>query len=158
MIELIMVMLVISALAVGVLNILPSPSGMQLVSARNQLMRDIRFAQNAAVTQQAAYGLKLDIAQQKYSIYQGEANYSNIIQNPVNQRPYEVDLSSAYSNYVELLSTDLAGEVVQFDLFGSPFDTGGTVNVRKNVILRDTKTGDTRQILIQPITGGVKEG
>ncbi|MFH1428903.1 MAG: type II secretion system protein [Candidatus Margulisiibacteriota bacterium] len=154
LIELIVVMVIISILATVAIVKYPVTSNRDLVNARSRLMKDIRIAQTAAISQKFFCGVKFDLVANKYWLYTGNHAYSNIITDPTNQQQYIVDLSGYGS--VKLHVTDLAGEMVQFNQKGVPFDEGGKLTTEKSVTLIDAKSGNTTQIFVLPGTGLVK--
>ncbi|MFA5928106.1 MAG: prepilin-type N-terminal cleavage/methylation domain-containing protein [Candidatus Margulisiibacteriota bacterium] len=155
MIELVVVVVVLAILAAVGLSRMPVQSRMKLTSCRDRMMRDIRFAQTSAVTQQDNYGVIFDVALDTYSVYQGAGNYANVITNPATGTPYDVDLTASFTG-IDLLSTDLAGTFVEFDGQGVPHESGAELASQKNIILKDSALGDTATISITQMTGMVK--
>ncbi|MFC1477886.1 Tfp pilus assembly protein FimT/FimU [Candidatus Margulisiibacteriota bacterium] len=155
-VELIIVMIVISILATVAAVRFPTSSNRNLISARNQLMKDIRIAQSTAISQQFFCGVYFDFANNKYWLYEHPVHISNIITNPATGQDYIVELSS-YNN-IELFATSLGGDTVKFNSKGIPFDVPGKLLVEESVTLIDVQSGNTIQIFVLPGTGLVKHG
>ena len=155
LIELIFVIVTVSILAVWATTKMPSRSRYAVVVARDRAMRDIRFIQNASVSQYKTYGIVFDLTNNKYSVYLGDHNFSNIIDEPSIPRSYIIDYAEEYKAEVEIVSTDLAGHILQFDLYGEPSDISGNITSQKTIVVRDIITNKTIKVMIEPSTGAL---
>lgn len=155
LIELILVIVLISILSTIALVKYPAPAKMYLQASRTKLIRDLRFAQNAAILQKQITGVKLDFAQNSYKVYQGNQNYSNVINDPSLSSRYEILFNSLFPG-VKLSATNLIGEFVQFDSRGVPYDSAGKLLAAAQITLSELSGSPNVSITIMPETGLIK--
>ncbi|MFC1595806.1 GspH/FimT family pseudopilin [Candidatus Margulisiibacteriota bacterium] len=154
-IELIIIIIIVSILGAIAFVKLPVRSKMNLRSATGRMARDIRYVRNAAITRQQTYGIKFNPGANTYAAYQGNFTYGNIIDNPATGESFIVDFSNAYAG-IELDSTSLAGDVIQFDSKGIPQDASGLIDVFGQIILYAPDLSQSANIWVMPNTGMVK--
>jgi len=155
-IELIMVVLIISILAVVLISKIGGMHSFKLDGAGQKLVSDMKYAQKLAMSKHQIHGILFEPAQEKYTVYQDSADTP--IEDP--HRPgaslivdYDTD---EHFKGVDLYSADFTGgNEVRFDCFGTPSDASDTpLTATGEVIL---KCG-SEQISIQvtPNTGRIE--
>ena len=154
LIELIIVIVIISILSAIVIVKYPAPSKMYLQACNDKLIRDLRFAQNTAILQKQITGVKLDLTLNKYCIYQGDQNFTNVLTDPSDSSRYEILLNTTFPG-VKIISTTLGGLFVQFDADGVPFESAGRISSIEQIILSETSSKNAT-INIIPETGTIR--
>ncbi|HAR63060.1 MAG: hypothetical protein DKM50_01350 [Candidatus Margulisiibacteriota bacterium] len=152
LIELIVIISIISFLSFVTVIKIPSLSSAKVNITKDYIVMDIRLVQNLSLSQQTIYGIKVDAAQENYTVYKGNNNFDNIITNPSTSTTFSVNIEDLFPG-ITMISTDLAGNTLQFDKKGIPADTSGAINTTKNIVLSNSSTGETATISITPYTG-----
>ncbi len=122
-IELIMVILVISILAVVIITRSGSYYPIKLNGAGEKLLSDIRYAKRLAMTNHRTYGISFNVAGNSYIVYDGTS--ATPVDDP--HRPgkdLEIDYDEhTYYDGIEITSASFGGtNELKFDSFGVPYD------------------------------------
>lgn len=127
-IELLMVMVIIGFFAAIVLPAFStSYDTLKVESAYRQLMQDIRYAQQLAVSRHVTHGLSFNPSNETYFIYRQST--SNIVKDPLTQKPFIVTYTSGRFSGINLVSTTFLLpwlNRLEFNSLGAP-SNGGTV-------------------------------
>jgi type II secretory pathway pseudopilin PulG len=126
LIEIVLILIVISVLAAVVTpKFAEFYSGIKLSSAAKKLVNDIRYAQNLATTTRTHHKISFTSAG-SYRVL--NVSTGNPVRDPLTQADFIVDLTrSEFSGVNITLPTGLAGDYVEFDGLGIPYDGGGVI-------------------------------
>ena len=144
LVELIVVMVIISVMAIGVAFSLAGLGRHKLSGAANKLMSDIRYAQQLAISGQVSCGVSFDPSGDSYFVYVGDV--STKAEDPFSQGSdleVDYDIDNAY-NGVDLSSTNF-GDKISFDYLGIPYDSDGTILGSTGIV---TLAGDGNQAYV----------
>ena len=121
-IEMIMVILVISILAVVIITRSSSYYPIKLNGAGEKMLSDIRYAKRLAMTNHRTYGVLFNVSGNSYVVYDGTS--VTPVDDP--HRPgndLEIDYDGhTYYNGIEITSAGFVGDELKFDSFGVPYD------------------------------------
>lgn len=143
-IEIIIVMVIISIVALTAVPMMSSASSVQIRSAASIIAADLEYAKSMAISRGQNYSVVFD---QSADSYQLEDQDNNVIQHPVKKG---FDYIMDFQNEPRLSSVGIASanfsatQVVEFDSLGSP-DNGGSVTLQAGAT--------TITITVEPITG-----
>ncbi|MDO9464611.1 MAG: type II secretion system protein [bacterium] len=151
-IELIMVILIVSILAVVLIPKIGGIHSFKLDGAGQKLVSDIKYAQKLAMSKHQIHGILFEPAQEKYTVYQDGADTP--VEDP--HRPGSsliVDYDDEHFEGVDLYSANFTGgNEVRFDCFGTPSDASDTpLTVTGEVVLKCS--GEQISIQVTPNTG-----
>ena len=152
-IELIMVILIISILAVVLIPKIGGIRPFKLDGAGQKLVSDMKYAQKLAMSRHQIHGILFEPAQEKYTVYRDGADTP--VEDP--HRPGTsliVDYDEeAHFEGVDLYSADFSGSSeVRFDCFGTPSDASDTpLTATGEVVLKCS--GEQISIQVTPNTG-----
>ena len=143
-IEILIVMVIISIVALTAVPMMSSASSIQIRSASSMIAADLEYAKSMAISRGQNYSVVFDQNAESYWI---DDQDGNVIPHPVKKGfDYIVDFGSdSRLNRVDITGASFNGSPdVEFDIMGSP-DSGGTVTLQ---------AGDTTvTITVEPITG-----
>jgi prepilin-type N-terminal cleavage/methylation domain-containing protein len=143
-IEIIIVAVILSIVALTAVPMLSSAGTMQIRAASNMIAADVEYAKSMAISRGQDYSVVFDQAADNYRI---EDQNGNIIQHPVKKGfKYIVDFQKdGRVGRVGITGANFGGTaVVTFNSMGSP-DNGGTVTLQAS--------GKTVKVMVEPITG-----
>ena len=143
-IEIIIVVVILSIVALAAVPMLSSAGTMQIRAAANMIAADIEYAKSMAISGGQDYSVVFD---QNADSYRIEDQSNNIIPHPVKKGfNYIVDFQNdSRLGRVDIVWANFnATAVVTFDSLGSP-DNGGMVTMQAN--------GTAVVIKVEPITG-----
>ena len=154
-IELIMVILVISILAVVLIPKIGGIHSFKLDGAGRKLVSDMKYAQKLAMSRHQIHGILFEPAQEKYTVYREGADAP--IEDP--HRPGTsliVDYDDEHFAGVDLYSANFTGgNEVRFDCFGAPSDASDTpLTATGEVVLK--YSGGEIKIEVTPNTGKIE--
>ncbi len=151
-IELIMVILVISILAVVLIPKIGGIHSFKLDGAGRKLVSDMKYAQKLAMSRHQTHGILFEPAQERYTVYRDGADTP--VENP--HRPGAsliVDYDDEHFKGVDLYSANFTGgNEVRFDCFGTPSDASDTPLVATGEVVLKC-SGKQISIRITPNTG-----
>jgi len=145
-VELLIVVVILSIVALTVVPMMSSAAGIQIRSAANMIAADVEYARSMAISRGQNFRVEFDKNADSYRIL--DLN-GNVIQHPVKKGfPYVVNFQSeSRLNRVDITNANFNGtQTVEFDCLGSPVN-GGTVNLQAGAV------GAT--ISVEPVTGFV---
>ncbi|UCF16110.1 MAG: GspH/FimT family pseudopilin [Phycisphaerales bacterium] len=143
-IEILILAVLLTIVALTAVPMLSSAGTMQLRAAANMIAADLEYAKNMAISRGQNYSVVFD---QNSDGYQIEDQNNNVVPHPVKKGfDYIVDFQSdSRLSTVDITGADFAATAdVAFDSLGSP-DSGGTVTLQAS--------GTTVTITVEPITG-----
>ena len=145
LVEVIIVMVIISIVALTAVPMMSSASSVQIRSAASMIAADLEYAKSMAISRGQNYSVVFDQNTESYLL---EDQDGNVIQHPVKKGfNYVVDFQSDDRlNKVDIIAASFGATPadVEFDSLGSP-DSGGTVTLQAG--------GTTATITVEPITG-----
>lgn len=145
-VELLIVVVILSIVALTAVPMMSSAAGIQIRSAANMIAADIEYARSMAISRGQDYSVEFSKDTDSYRILdQSDA----VIQHPVKKGfPYVVNFQSeSRLNRVDITNANFDGtQKVTFDCLGSP-DNGGTVNLQAGAV--------SATITVEPVTGFV---
>jgi prepilin-type N-terminal cleavage/methylation domain-containing protein len=145
LIELIVVIIIISLLAVYVFSILPVPS-LNLVTAATQLSDDIRYTQSLSMTKNQHYRL-VKLSTDTYEILNSAGTPIVLAQGTTATLPSGVSFGAW---------TNLTNNLIAFDGRGIPYiDAATATPLASTATINFTATGGTITVLVSPQTGRV---
>lgn len=150
LLELVMVIIILSITAMGVIPLMSLGEQAQVYSAADSLAVDLNYARNLAITQAKVFTVRFDLDQETYQIE--DAN--GVITHPVNKKAYQV----AFPADKRLCGVDIVNasfdsstSLVRFDYQGSPYNDSG--NPLNSGIVTLRADSETRFVVIEPVTG-----
>lgn len=144
MIEILIMVVLLSIVALVAVPMLSSAGSMQIRAAANIIAADLEYAKSMAINRGQNYSVVFD---QNSDSYQIKDQDNNVVPHPVKKGfDYIVDFQAdSRLNMVDITSVNFGATTdVVFDILGSP-DSGGTVTLQAN--------GNTVIIEVEPITG-----
>ena len=152
-IELIMVILVISILAVVIITKTGSYYPIKLNGAGEKMLSDIRYAKRLAMTNHRTYGILFNAAGNSYTVYDGTS--VTPVEDPHRPgNPLEIDYDeNTYYNGIEITSAGFGGtNELKFDSFGVPYD-GNDSELDANGTVMLNCRGNNFTVTVIPRTG-----
>jgi prepilin-type N-terminal cleavage/methylation domain-containing protein len=143
-IEIIIVAIILSIVALTAVPMLSSAGTMQIRAATNMVAADMEYAKSMAISRGQDYSVVFDQVADNYRI---EDQNNNVIPHPVKKGfDYIVDFrKDGRVGRVGITGANFGGTtVVTFNSMGSP-DNGGTVTLQAS--------GTTVTVMVEPITG-----
>ena len=148
LVELIIVVVILSIVALTAVPMMGSAAGIQIRSAANMIAADIEYARSMAISRGQNYSVQFDKDTDSYQIVD---QTGAVIQHPVKKGfTYIVNFQNeSRLNRVDITSVNFNGtQIVTFDCLGSPSNTStGSVNLQAG--------GITTTITVEPVTGFV---
>lgn len=144
-IEILIVAVILSIVALTAVPMLSSAGSLQIRAASNMIAADLEYAKSMAISRGQNYSVVFDQAGESYQI---EDQNGNVIAHPVKKGfSYIVDFQSdSRLSRVDITGVNFGATAsVTFDSLGSP-DNGGTVSLQAG-------GGTTATITVEPITG-----
>lgn len=153
LIELVIVILILSILSIVVItDFVSSTRNMKLQGARFKLKSDLGYVQSLSVAQQIPYGIVFDLSADAYTAYRQTT--ANIINNPLTLQPFIVRYPTDLNfSGVDLISTSLTSNRVQFDSLGVPSDGTGVLTSDGFITL--DYSGNSTTVTVTKNTGRV---
>jgi len=159
LIELVIIIILIGIIAVVVAPKLGDVTTTKASSFRDKLKADIRYAQNLAMSQNRRYRVYFNTAPAPnpgYAVVNdangngtwGEAG--EIAMDPAGGGNLSVTLNAGQYAGISITAVGFAGNYVEFDSLGRPYDSGGLLAVSQSV----TVTGGS-SVTVSPQTGAV---
>ncbi|MFC1675698.1 Tfp pilus assembly protein FimT/FimU [Planctomycetota bacterium] len=151
MVELLIVMIIISIIAMLVIPMIGSASGMQLSSAANMIAADLEYAKGIAIGRGLNYSVIFDTSSDSYKI---EDQNGSTISHPVKKGfDYVIDFGSdSRLDKVSITDVDFDGTAsIKFDYLGCPYN-GNNTALNSGVVT--LTAGETTVVInVEPITG-----
>lgn len=121
LIELIIIVTIVSILGATIAVYFTRGYTYRLDAARSKLASDIKYVQQLAITKQKNFGICFEPEENRYYAY--VESTENNIKHPLTRDNFIVDYNqdSKFSG-VNLVSTNLAGNLLQFNPIGEPSD------------------------------------
>jgi prepilin-type N-terminal cleavage/methylation domain-containing protein len=144
LIEILIMVVIISIVALTAVPMMSSAASMQIRSAANMITADLEYAKSMAISRGQNFSVVFDENTDSYRI---EDQDSNIIAHPVKKGfDYVIDFQNdSRLNKVDITNIDFnSTQRVQFDCLGSP-DNAGTISLEAK--------GTTVRIIVEPVTG-----
>jgi prepilin-type N-terminal cleavage/methylation domain-containing protein len=154
-IEILIVVVVISIVAMMAIPLMTSASGFQIRSAANMIAADLEYAKSMAISRGESFSVVFDKTTESYLI---KDQGGTVIPHPVKKGfDYVVDFSSDS----RLSKVDIADVVfdpgsvgtITFDYMGSPYSGVGVSNPLNSGVVTLQAGGASTTINIEPITG-----
>jgi Tfp pilus assembly protein FimT len=146
-VELLIVVVILSIVALTAIPMMSSAASIQIRSAANMIAADVEYARSMAISRGQNFSVEFDKNADSYRIVdQG----GTVIQHPVKKGfTYVVDFQSeSRLNRVDITNANFDGtQTVTFECLGSPVGNGGSVNLQAGAV------GAT--ISVEPVTGFV---
>ncbi|HUV67226.1 MAG TPA: GspH/FimT family protein [Sedimentisphaerales bacterium] len=146
-VELLIVVVILSIVALTAVPMMSSAAGIQIRSAANMIAADVEYARSMAISHGQNFSVEFDKNADSYKIV--DLN-GNVIQHPVKKGfTYVVDFrNESRLNRVDITNANFntTAQTVTFDCLGSPLD-GGTVNLQAGAV--------SATITVEPVTGFV---
>jgi len=145
-VELLIVVVILSIVALTAIPMMSSAAGIQIRSAANMIAADVEYARSMAISHGQNFSVVFDKNADNYRIV--DLN-GNVIQHPVKKGfTYVVDFrNESRLNRVDITNANFNGtQTVEFDCLGSPVN-GGTVNLQAGAV--------SATITVEPVTGFV---
>lgn len=146
LVELLIVVVILSIVALTAIPMMSSAAGIQIRSAANMIAADIEYARSMAISRGQNHSVVFDKDADSYRIV--DLN-GNVIQHPVKKGfTYVVDFrNESRLNRVDITNANFnADQTVVFNCLGSP-DSGGSVNLQAG--------GISATVVVEPVTGFV---
>lgn len=143
-IEILIVAVILSIVALTAIPMLSSAGSLQIRAAANMIAADLEYAKSMAISRGQNYSVVFDQAGESYQI---EDQNGNVIPHPVKKGfSYIVDFQSdGRLSKVDITGVNFGATAsVTFDSLGSP-DNGGTVSLQAG--------GPAATLTVEPITG-----
>jgi len=157
-IELVMVILIISIIAVALFMAVISTGPNSLDAATRRLVSDLKYARQLAISRQVPSGVSMNPAGNSYFVYIEDDSTIPTTKDPALD-PYtrkdhsiDYDQDTEYKG-VNLLETNL-GDDVSFDYMGVPRNSSGT-NLSSQGSIKLLQGGQSRTITIEQNTGRI---
>ena len=155
-IEVIITIAVIAILSVVVIvSINSAMHGIQLASAADRLVADLRYAENMAAGEGKWYGVSFEVAPtNRYTLYTTTGTVDTVINDPnKNGSSFIVNTNTLFN--VTLNANIEGGRKVEFHPFGTPYNdkTGAAISSEGLVTL--TQGAGSRIVRITPVTGRI---
>jgi len=147
-VELLIVVVILSIVALTAIPMMSSAAGIQIRSAANMIAADLEYARSMAISRGQNFSVEFDKNADSYRLLdQG----GSVIQHPVKKGfTYVVDFrNESRLSRVDITNANFDGtQKVTFDCLGSPSNTSaGSVNLQAG--------GITTTITVEPVTGFV---
>lgn len=154
-IEILIVVVVISIVAMMAIPMMTSASGFQIRSAANMIAADLEYAKSMAISRGRNFSVVFDKTTETYQI---EDQGGTVISHPVKKGfDYVVDFSSDSSlSKVDIADVDFdpgSGGTITFDYMGSPYSGAGISNPLNSGVVTLQVSGASTTINIEPVTG-----
>jgi len=146
LIELVLVMVILGILSSLAYNRMTDNTSLRLDIAVRKLVTDIRYAQQLAMTQGKRTRFYVDLANNRYYLRWNDGTY---VKDPLKGNNLIVNLGEGEFQKVEITATDFTQGYLEFDLWGSPYDSGTLLNSQKVVAILNEEVS----IQITPYTG-----
>lgn len=154
LIELVMTILLVGIVAIYAAPRLGALSSYNLTSATDELIEVIRFAQETSMVRADSGFQVTSGGADKYHVYEYlyTSSSSQEVTSPNGASPF-------VANGGEWSGITVSAQNLSFDTRGYPCNSAAPCNTHMtatvSVVLTDTASGDTRTIIIEPITGYV---
>lgn len=153
--ELVLVMVLMGVLAVAVYPAMRDTAVFALRSASRQLVADIHFAKNLAMSSHAVCGIAFDPVHDVYFVYRGSP--ATPIDHPLRPgQPHRVDLGA---QGIALATASFgSGSELRFDPLGQPLDASGQPFLTAGMVILSRGVGASATvdtITVNAFSGGV---
>ena len=149
LIESVMVIVIIGILTAVVMPaFVNSYNTLKIEGAYKQLMQDIRYTKQLAISRQTTHGISFNPSQDSYFLYRQTT--SNTVNDPSTQKPFNVTYTSGKFSGVNLVSTTFtspAQDTLEFNSLGAP-SSAGVITLNYNSI--------TKTITVEANTGRIQ--
>jgi len=145
-VELLIVVVILSIVALTAIPMMSSAASIQIRSAANMIAADVEYARSMAISRGQNFSVVFDKNADSYQIVDVSGN---VIQHPVKKGfTYVVNFrNDSRLSRVDITNASFNGiQTVEFDCLGSPVN-GGTVNLQAGAV--------TATISVEPVTGFV---
>ena len=146
-IEFLIVVAIVGFLAAILMPVFTSSyDNLKIEGAYKQLMQDIRYAQQLAISHQVTHGVSFDVNNEAYFVYR--QNTSSIVKDPSTQKKLSVSFAAGKFQCINLVGTTFVfpSDVLEFNAIGAP-SSGGAITLNYN--------GITKTVTIEANTGRV---
>jgi prepilin-type N-terminal cleavage/methylation domain-containing protein len=155
-VELIVVMVILSIVALLAIPMISSAADVQVRSAANMIAADLDYAKSMAITTQRNYWVVFDPANESYEVHDSDG----VIEHPVNVgSDFVVDLANdSRLSRVDIVSADFdpgSQPSVTFDYLGSPYSGTSTANLLNSGVISLGAGSFTMTVTVEPMTGYV---
>ena len=141
LVELIMVVVILSILSYTAISRMDVQET-RVAAAAQQVVADIRYAQELATTTHQIHGITFSAAQNRYWVYRNTDTPDSVVTHPLTQEPFVVVFDAGSWGGVHI-DGDFA---VAFDAIGAPSVSGAvTLNGRKTISV----TANTGRVMVQ---------
>ncbi len=159
LVEMVPVMLVVGIMAVVTgPQIVSSLQSFKLNAAAGQMLADVRYARELALSRHATYGIEINQAGNYYQIFSLSGNTKTVLTDPLTRKPMTVDfdLLPEYSGVtfgtVDFCQSGGCAAVdLRFDSFGVPADSAGST-MASSATAQISAGGTTRTLTINEQT------
>jgi len=153
LIEIIVVMVILSIVALLAVPMLSSAADTQVRAAANMIAADLEYAKSMAIGRQQNYSVVFDVSNDSYQICDSGGT---VIAHPVKVGfTFVIDFpGDSRLNRVDIAVADFdASQTITFDYLGSPYSAAGTANPLNNGQITLAAGNFTMIITVQPVTG-----
>ncbi len=159
LIEILIVVVILGITAAAIIPQISSRDDLKVTAAARQLMSDLSYAQNRAISSQKMVYVQIDEGNQQYQVLTG-LSPKTVLTHPLNKADYQVrfGLLGAHGlEDVQLASANFDGEkTIGFDEMGAPYSVSGGTGVA-TVLSQgtiDLKCGSARtlRVSVEPYT------
>ncbi|MDO8603298.1 MAG: prepilin-type N-terminal cleavage/methylation domain-containing protein [Candidatus Omnitrophota bacterium] len=153
LIELVILLSIIGIIAATAM-VSGSPKGaIRLHAASQKLTQDLRYMQEMAMLEQVRFGISFDTANESYFGYR--VTTATKATDPQTQSNLEIDFDSMKEfKEIGISSTNLSGNVIEFDPAGIPYGGNG-VALSTQAIVTLTDGTNSKTVRIEAETGKV---
>ena len=153
LIELVIMLSIIGIIAATAM-VSGSPKGViRLHAACQKLSTDLRYMQQMAMSEQVRFGISFDAANESYFGYRGTT--ATKATDPQTQGNFDVNFSSMGEfKEIGISSTNLSGNIVEFDSAGIPYGGNGAA-LSTQAIVTLTDGINSKTVRIEAETGKV---
>jgi len=148
----IVLLAILSFLSIPAIN---SYYSSKLRGTANKIVQDIRYCQRLAMDEGKVYGIGFLPTQERYEAYHNSWTQGNLAIDPLTRGEFIIDFTDSNLPYsgMEIVSTNLMGNRLEFSSLGIPSDLDGPLSGEKNIQIRFRN--QTFKIVITPNTGKV---
>ncbi len=155
--ELVMVMIIMGIMSVIVIIVIANAMrGMQLASAADKLVSDLRYAQTMANGTGTWYGISFEAAPTNtYTLYTTTGTVDTVIEDPGKRgSSFSVNVNSNFGVDISNVTVE-AGNKIEFNPLGTPYTDKTASAISSEASVRLSQGSSSRTVRIAPGTGRV---